>query len=532
MYTMIIADDEYELRKALIEMIDWTSLGFEVVGEAENGVEALELVERLEPDLLLTDIKMPFISGIDLARKVRETRPSTHIVFLSGYDDFSYAQQAIEYNIIKYLLKPISKNELTEEFKGIKESMDKTRELFMIQNEMDVQKLQLEQFLMPLLFDREYTSFPIDEEKIEKKALELDLIKETSGKINYMVIVTRLFEDDKKSITTKKHLHAVDTIVKKHLQCGSFYSQGKIISLLVGMSWEIEKYIDIVVNEIVQTTKKAINQDCYIGISSIVSHLSKSHLAYDEACNALEYGRGTQVNICFIEDIERKNVLGYNDIEKVTMNIEKMLKSNQDVDIEKYISDVFLDIITKKATGADIDLLMIHIISSACTLIHSICDESSSNQFFNQVSQIGLILSKPSYNDKRKAIIDFCFTCKNLIHKQKRVNSEIICDELMELINRDYSNEDLSLTIVSEQLHMSASYLSALIKKGMKENFVSLLTKKRMEVAKELVLYSSSKIIEVARLCGYSDQHYFSYCFKRQYGMSPNKMREQYANEK
>lgn len=92
MYTIVVADDEEELRRAIIRKIDWESIGFQVVGEAENGIEALELVERMEPDLLLTDIRMPFVSGIELARQVREVRPTTQIAFLSGFDEFSYAQ--------------------------------------------------------------------------------------------------------------------------------------------------------------------------------------------------------------------------------------------------------------------------------------------------------------------------------------------------------------------------------------------------------------------------------------------------------
>ena len=91
MYTIVIADDEAELRQALIRRIDWEDVGFRVVGEAENGVEALELVEKLEPDLLLTDVRMPFMSGIDLAREVREIRPTMQIAFLSGFDDFPLA---------------------------------------------------------------------------------------------------------------------------------------------------------------------------------------------------------------------------------------------------------------------------------------------------------------------------------------------------------------------------------------------------------------------------------------------------------
>ena len=112
MYTIVVADDEEELRRAIIRKIDWESIGFRVVGEAENGIEALELVERMEPDLLLTDIRMPFVSGIELARQVREVRPTTQIAFLSGFDEFSYAKKAISVRAIDYVLKPYDENEL------------------------------------------------------------------------------------------------------------------------------------------------------------------------------------------------------------------------------------------------------------------------------------------------------------------------------------------------------------------------------------------------------------------------------------
>ncbi len=152
MYTVIVADDEEELRRALIRRVDWESLGFSVVGEAENGVEALELIEKYEPDLLLTDIRMPFVSGIELARQVREVRPATQIAFLSGYDDFSYAQQAIQYNIISYLLKPISLVELTEELKKIKRKIDEKYHKFVVDDDRR-EKLEIQNMIMPWLLD-------------------------------------------------------------------------------------------------------------------------------------------------------------------------------------------------------------------------------------------------------------------------------------------------------------------------------------------------------------------------------------------
>ena len=117
-YTVVVADDEDELREAVCTMIPWEALGFHLVGNASNGLDALELVERLEPDLLLTDIRMPFISGIELARQVREIRPAMHIAFLSGFDDFEYAKQAIQYNIISYMLKPLTMDGLAAELEG------------------------------------------------------------------------------------------------------------------------------------------------------------------------------------------------------------------------------------------------------------------------------------------------------------------------------------------------------------------------------------------------------------------------------
>ena len=153
MYTVVFADDEIELRQAILQRIDWEGLGFRVVADAENGVEALEAVEQHEPDLLITDIRMPLMTGIELARRVREVCPATQIVFLSGYDDFGYAQEAIRYNVISYLLKPISAAELSEELGHIREKMDaRLEELRHAAADPQIEKrLATTEFLLPLL---------------------------------------------------------------------------------------------------------------------------------------------------------------------------------------------------------------------------------------------------------------------------------------------------------------------------------------------------------------------------------------------
>ena len=153
MYTALVVDDEQELRQAIIESVDWEKAGFRVVGDAGNGIDALELAEKLEPDLILTDIKMPMMTGLELAKQVRELRPATQVVILSGYDDFGYAKAAIEYNIIGYLLKPISAAELSAELENIRQKMDKyfAKMRGAESDELSAKRLEITEFLLPIL---------------------------------------------------------------------------------------------------------------------------------------------------------------------------------------------------------------------------------------------------------------------------------------------------------------------------------------------------------------------------------------------
>ena len=154
-YTVLIVEDEENQRRALVDRVKWTEAGFTVIGEAENGAEALDKVEALEPDLIFTDIRMPMITGIELAARVREMRPATQMVILSGYESFEYAQAAIRYNIVSYLLKPISAQELSEKLFEIRERMDE-RLRGVLQTQKDdptrtLHDLKVTEFLLPLL---------------------------------------------------------------------------------------------------------------------------------------------------------------------------------------------------------------------------------------------------------------------------------------------------------------------------------------------------------------------------------------------
>ena len=124
LYRIMLVDDEEEVRKAMIRQMDWEQLGFTVAGDAENGRDALEKLEQLEPDVVMTDIRMPYMDGLALTARIREKYPSVKILIFSGYDDFEYAQQAIKLHVTEYILKPVNSQELAEILQRIRISLD------------------------------------------------------------------------------------------------------------------------------------------------------------------------------------------------------------------------------------------------------------------------------------------------------------------------------------------------------------------------------------------------------------------------
>lgn len=203
--TVIVADDETELREAVCSMIPWKEIGFRLVGSAGNGLDALQLVEQLQPDLLLTDIRMPYISGVSLAQQVRELRPLTQIAFLSGYDDFAYAQKAIEYNVISYLLKPISMRELTE---ALAEIRGKIRRKFARLLPQKPEKSGWRELLLPLLLDGFAEEAQQDDPALLASLVGAGILAAGQERYSLTVLAIRLEQDGKNRTTVLVHTFA------------------------------------------------------------------------------------------------------------------------------------------------------------------------------------------------------------------------------------------------------------------------------------------------------------------------------------
>lgn len=527
-YTVLVVEDEYDQRRAVIERVDWAAAGLEVIGEAENGVEALELLETLEPDLILTDIKMPMISGLDLAEKVREIRPATQMVILSGYDSFEYARKAINYNIISYLLKPISSSELSEELFNIKKRMDEQLGKIMPKQDPDLERrlksMQINSFLLPLMLGSNEEK--PEEAELNATARELGII-ENGDLPHFCIIVSKFKSNDGNPATGKEHPDFIDAILGKYIRSFSFLVYGRVVSLaIISQPGELSNTLDLPLKEIVQTAKRMLTQSCTLGISREFTELSSCSAAYFQAVAARRYTRDGAGEIRFINDQERDGEIEIDHVEKTVLKLEQLLKVGYNEELSEFVDGLF-----KNSTPENADLLLMQILATVYRVTSNVADKSD---IVNLLSSNPIFSRMTTYNSEtgvKNELISLCLNAKALISSSQKRDSEILCDRAVNIINERYSDEGLSLTEVSNELAVSPNYLSALIKKTKKKNFVSLLTEKRMKTAYDLLLCSNLKVLEISKKCGYSDQHYFSYCFKKFYGDSPGKIRSAQRGE-
>ena len=520
MYTLLIAEDERDLREAILRSVDWKSAGFEVVGAAENGAEALEMVEQFEPDLVMTDIKMPILSGLELASRIREIRPATQIVILSGYDSFTYAQTAIKYNVISYILKPVSSSELTQELIRIHGIMDSRISEMKGETQSEAQlqlRLEKTELLLPLLLG---DKGQYRDEVLLPKARELGIIKDESP-VGFGVAVSKFAKPHGEAQTDRSHIPFVDTIFRKYASSESFFVGGRIISLITVPKGTLSEVMDLPSRELVQSAKRLLGLKCTVGISRETDSLAACGTACFEALTARRYTSDGAGEIRFIDDQEHGTDSEYEDIEKSVFKLEQILKTGTDEKITE-----FLDRLYSQKKDRNDDYLMMQILATVHRTVSAVADREALSELVRKSPVYAKTLFYETDDTMQHDLTELCLGARRIIAGKRKRETEVICDRVVEIIEREYSDEQLSLAGVSARLGISPNYLSTLIKKTKKDNFISLLTERRMKAAYDMLVMTSLRILEIAEKCGYSDQHYFSYCFKKYYGMSPNKLRE------
>lgn len=284
MYTLILADDEEQIRSSIISLIDFESIGFKLVGQASNGYEVLELTEKLKPDLVLSDIKMPYMTGIEMAAELKEVSPSAFVVFLTGYDDFEYVRKALEYNVLSYILKPVSPDELVKELFKIKARMDRIFSAWSSRGELEDAEfnanLKRELALMKLAYGGESADNASD---VQRENLLLQAgFSETNKSGGVFRVIVMQPQSEQKGVE-----RLVDGIMRKYFQSQSAaFQDGTVVTLIYDFGGEEDK-VSVAVRETLELMQKYLKSKAFCGVSAAFTSVKHVNRGYKEALLAV-----------------------------------------------------------------------------------------------------------------------------------------------------------------------------------------------------------------------------------------------------
>ncbi len=535
MYKTIVVEDEADVREAIIATIDWEQHGFTVVGEAANGREALDLIEKAIPDLVITDIKMPFMDGIQLATAIREQSPVTKIVFLSGFNQFDYAVSALKLNVVEYILKPVSRQELSGALDNIRAKLDaeerQARDIAMLTDRFDKDRTILKNsFLISLI-----KGSPSPEE-IAHKVERYDVRLTGESFLLFTISIDRNCLEDSQIQTHDMELLLLSatgvakTLGEKYLGVEDFIYEENGIVLLSDTQENIRQYAPILIQEVRQHIHKYGGFSVTIGVSRPFSGLEFAREAYNDSISAIHYRlAGGGGRIIHIGDFERGQEFILSDAQGTLFH--SMIKTGSKEEISQFLAQLFSQLQASRASLKSYQLCFVELFSQLIKAAKN-ASEDLDVQVGDNLSYMSELYKRDSVAEIRSWFEGLCHQVMDTIAQQRMDTADILAQRATDYIRANYTNSDLSLKSLSDALHVSSSYLSTIIKKAKGEAFTNLLTRVRMEMALELLISTNKTIQEIAEQTGYADRHYFSYCFKKYHDLSPVQMRNRQKTER
>lgn len=543
MLKIFLAEDEVVVRETIKRMIPWEELGFELVGEAADGEMALPLLIRQQPDLLITDIKMPFMDGLTLARLAKKEIPGLKVVILSGYDDFNYAKQAIGIGVEDYLLKPITKNALIERLSEIRSRYEheKTQKEYYekFQREMQAyEKNSSRDFFEALV------GGSMDMMEVYKRAekLGLDIVAEA---YNVLIFTMNCDEDfsgqrDEYSSWEAESLELLENFFAGHSSAMLFRSN--IFSygvLLKGQRETIEENTRECVDEIRKIlSRQDGRREWFLAVGQSVERLSQIQKSYHTASRAFSQRYLYDENILYYDEMETMEHPGGQAetednayLQKVDVNalnpaiLQKFLSNGLQEETENFVKDYFYAIGQEPMESLVFrNYVILNVRFSVISFIKGLgCDtnEMESADTEEVLAESGKNMESAIAYAKKMISQAIEIRDQNSGNKNRSILKTAV-----DFIDSHYMDEEISLNTVANVANVSSNHFSALFSQNMGQTFIEYLTTLRMNKAKELLRCTGMRSSEIAGEIGYKDAHYFSYLFKKTQGMTPSDYRK------
>jgi two-component system response regulator YesN len=519
---VLIVDDEYLIRDGLARSIDWATLGFDLVEIAEHGVEALEMIDKTMPDLILTDVRMPFMDGLELIKSVKARYPELCVIIISGHEEFSYAKTALQLDAFDYVLKPINLLELEIVIKKaivhINLQDERNKEICNIKSQiLTYIPILKERFILDIIFGK------LSNNQIASNTLEfgfnpnhyyITAFIEVDGSfcnpsdlsVEGQKKLEMYFENDLNNtsstficnISTHEYLLLLSSDIQTKLEDELI----KIVSVILDKGTEYSLSLTISTG----STVTSINDLRLSYENSILTSNGKFMSGGNRILLFSELEKQSSLNNMESYDISAfKNALVFSDKKSILDEFNKirslvlLQKQPSKIVLQLLCFNIFLE--CRRALqeqGAEVEV----IIENPQENFQKLLDQPSYEIMFDHLES--LVVEILDYRDELRF---------------KQYSFDV--DKAKKFIKINYKDVTLSLKSISKHINMSACYFSVIFKKEAGITYINYLTSIRVEKAKDLLLNSDLKVYEVAYEVGYDNPTYFSTLFKKLTGISP-----------
>lgn len=491
MISVMIVDDERLERILIAKSYEWQTNGFEIVAEASNGEEGLALFQEKRPQLVITDINMPRMNGLDFAKSIREIEPRTQVMILTGFHEFSYAQSAVNIGVYSFLLKPLNRNELAAMAKKAKTAIlaDQREEKEKLKVQSELHHMVRDGFLQRLVNGR------VSQLEFEELVQDAEL----------RILKKKLFcIYAKSSFTAPKEWH-----------CIRFeYFLGGTVVLVSPEQGETEESLADEINA------NDLGADNYIGVSCSFFGPDEIKGAFRQACEAADALQ--MVDTCGCSTYSRLfsegSVLSaHKESDAILQDYIELLTTGRWRDALRLGSD-YLQMAESSYASCSLRLSLRHLLTIS----------------FECLGDTGVVIPEDIWNN----VIDSANSVSNLFHARRcfangmrmirkcmnglesgRRHSKIV-EQALNYIQTNYSDAQLSLKTLARSLYINDSYLSRVFKKEVGKGIAEYIVDTRIARAQEYLKDPSLKIYQVAERVGFNDPHYFGQCFKKVMGLT------------
>jgi len=521
---VLIVEDEHLIIKYIRNIIDWDALGLEVAGEARDGETALAMIPSICPDIILMDINLPRMNGLETSRKIKETLPHVKIILLTGYREFQYAQEAIRLRVYRYLLKPIDAEELRNVLESAMAEILGERSVRRIVHEAKHSEHEAEKVrFLNLWLTGEGSA--LDEDWIVGRLNDFR-IRLPDGRLIVSLLVIdgagRRYPEEKE---LEWRAFFVRNVAQEMLErrCPSIVFTGP-----EGMIAVISSGGDIRdVAECGEEIRRFLHQRTDFTVTMAVGRPCGGYLdirqSYRDALRTMKRRFTLGIDRVLTADPDDSDDASHAPDERQKDEWRMDLRLGRFDKLEADIRQVFARFRASRATREETMFFAVELKG----LLQTFCRESGvpdNSLLPGNEAFLALLEDQETIGETEHTVLDLVHRVRMRWEEIGKSSAARIADKARELINRQYDDPDLSLNRLAGQLHVSPFYLSKVFKKELNLSFSEYLGEYRMKMAKRMLDESPQvPVSQVAEKCGFNDPYYFSKCFKKQYGITPSR---------